>query len=78
MSLGDKRIVEVDEGDEHMTFDVAILVNAESCVKGMQTELYDSGVSYHMSPYHDHFEDYVQITPLINTTFRLLEKGTYK
>ena len=54
----------VDEGEDGFTtFDVAMLVNAEGSVEGTQTELYDSGASCHMSPYHDHFENYVPIMP---------------
>ena len=44
-----------------MTFDAAMLGNVEGDAEGMQTELYDSGASRHMSPYHDHFENYVTI-----------------
>ena len=40
-----------------------MLVNVEGCVNGIQTELYDSGASRHMSPYRDHFENYVLIAP---------------
>lgn len=32
-------------------------------VEGQQMELYDSGASCHMSPYRDHFENYVKIIP---------------
>ena len=42
----------IDEGEEgHTTFDAAMLVNVEGSVEGLQTELYDSGASHHMSPY---------------------------
>jgi hypothetical protein len=52
----------VDIGEEALTtFNAAILVNVEGNIKGKQTELYDSGASYHMSPYRDHFENYVSI-----------------
>ena len=55
---------EIDkEEDGHTTFDTAMLVNINRCVDGMQTELYDSGASCHMSPYCNHLEDYVQIAP---------------
>ena len=44
-----------------MTFDAAMLGNVEGDTEGMQTELYDSGASCHMSSYRDHFENYVTI-----------------
>ena len=57
-----------------------MLVNAEGCMEGIQTELYDSGTSHHMSPYHDHFEDYIPITPKLITAadkhyFQAVGKG---
>ena len=53
-----------DEGEDGWTtFDAAMLGNVEGDAEGMQTELYDSGASRHMSPYRDHFENYVTITP---------------
>ena len=56
--------LEMDEGEEgQTTFDAAMLVNVEGCVDGIQTELYDSGASRHMSPYQDHFKNYVLIAP---------------
>jgi len=45
-----------------------MLVNVEGDVEGVQTELYDSGASRHMSPYRDHFENYVAIAPKSITT----------
>ena len=65
-SLDDEEMneLEMDEGEEGgTTFDAAMLVNVEGCVDGIQTELYDSGASRHMSPYQDHFENYVLIAP---------------
>ena len=51
-----------DEGEDGwMTFDAAMLGNVEGDAEGMQTELYDSGASRHMSPYRNHFENYVTI-----------------
>ena len=42
----------IDEDEDGLTtFDAAMLVNVEGCVEGVQTELYDSGTSQHMSPY---------------------------
>ena len=40
-----------------------MLVNIGGNVKGILTELYNSGASCHMSPYHKHFENHVSITP---------------
>ena len=54
----------IDEREEgHTSFDAAMLVNVEGSVKGIQTKLYNSGASCHMSPYHDHFENYIPIMP---------------
>jgi hypothetical protein len=36
-------------------------VNVEGRIEGMQSELYNSGASCHMSPYQDHFENYMSI-----------------
>ena len=53
----------IDNEEEALTsFDTTMLVNVDGSVEGMQTELYDSGASRHMSPYQDHFENYVAIT----------------
>ena len=53
----------VDEGEDGLTtFDAAMLVNM-GAVEGTQTKLYDSGASRHMSPYRDHFENYIPIIP---------------
>ena len=52
-----------DKGEDGLTtFDAAMLVNIGNA-EGMQTELYDSGASCHMSPYQDHFKAYVTIAP---------------
>ena len=53
----------IDEAAETSTFDAAMLANTEGNNDGIQTELYDSGASRHMSPYRDHFENYTSITP---------------
>ena len=47
--------------NERSTFNAAMHMNAEGDAEGKQTELYDSGASCHMSPYRDHFENYVEI-----------------
>src|SRR5271155_1240381 len=64
--FGDEEMKEmaVDGGEDGVTtFDAAMLVNVEGLVEGAQTELYDSGASRHMSPYRDHFENYIPIMP---------------
>ena len=54
----------VDEGEDGCTtVDAAMLVNVGGSAEGVQTELYDSGASWHMSPYQEHFENYVSIVP---------------
>ena len=56
--------LEIDKGEDRLTtFDAAMLVDINGFNKGTQTELYDLGVSHHMSPYHDHFENYMPIAP---------------
>ena len=65
-SFSDEEMTELvmDEGEEgHTGFTAAMLVNVEGSVEGVQTELYDSGASRHMSPYRDHFENYIPIIP---------------
>ena len=52
-----------DHGKDGLpTFDATMLINI-SGAEGVQTELYDSGASRHVSPYRDHFEEYVTIAP---------------
>ena len=54
MELFNEETIElvIDEGEDALTsFDAAMLVNVEGNVEGIQTELYDSGASCHMSPY---------------------------
>ena len=54
----------IDKGEDALTsFDAAMLVNVEGNVEGIQTELYNSGASCHMSLYQNHFENYVSIAP---------------
>lgn len=62
-SFGDIEMdLTIDKGEDGLTtFDAAMLVNVEGSVEGIQTELYDSGASRHMSPYRDHFENYTSI-----------------
>ena len=66
MELFNKETIElvIDEGEDALTsFDATMLVNIQGNVEGMQTELYDSGASHHMSPYRDHFKNYISIVP---------------
>jgi hypothetical protein len=58
-----KDLVEYEGEDGLTSFDTAMLVNVKGSVEGMQTKLYDSGALRHMSPYHNHFENYVSIIP---------------
>ena len=78
-----KEIMELcnDEGEDALTsFNAAMLVNIEGNVEEIQMELYDSGASCHMSPYRDHFGNYVSIAPKSITAadkqyFQAIEKG---
>ena len=71
----------IDQGEDALTtFDTTMLVNVEGSVEGMQTELYDSGALHHMSPYQDHFENCMPITPKLITAadkhyFQAIGKG---
>ena len=77
-------ILTIDEGEDgETTFNAAMLVNVEGSVEGIQTELYDSGASRHMSPYCNHFEDYVPIAPKSITAadkryFQAIGKGNLR
>jgi hypothetical protein len=48
---------------DEQNLEAAMMVSEERKVGGKQTELYDSGASRHMSPYREHFENYVSIMP---------------
>jgi hypothetical protein len=54
-----------DDGCDAYTTTVtcATLVNAAGADEGVETDLYDSGASRHMSPYRHRFENYVSIAP---------------
>ena len=81
--FNDEDIIEltIDEGEDALTsFNAVMLVNIKGNVEGIQMELYDSGASHHMSPYQDHFENYVSIAPKSITIadkqyFQAIEKG---
>ena len=75
----DELVVDEEE-DGCTTVDAAMLVNVGGSVDGVQTELYDSGASRHMSPCQEHFENYVPIVPKSITTadkcyFQAIGKG---
>jgi hypothetical protein len=56
------------------TYDAAMLANSMS--PGIvETELYDSGASRHMSPYRDKFIDYIDIEP---KTITAADSGTFQ
>ena len=81
--FSDKEMMDLasDEGKEGLTsFNAAMLVNVKSNIEGVQTELYDSGASWHMSPYCDHFKNYISIAPKLITAadkryFQAIGKG---
>ena len=54
----------IDKGGkiEILTFTMAMLANAEVSLNH-KTELYDSGVSWHMSPYQNKFLNFISIKP---------------
>ena len=52
-----------DVAMETSMLDAAMIANTDQHNEGIQTELYDSGASRHMSPYRDHFENYTPIPP---------------
>ena len=53
----------VDRGEDGLsTYACATLINVEGG-EGIETELYDSGASRHMSPYREQMENYVPIAP---------------
>jgi mRNA-degrading endonuclease toxin of MazEF toxin-antitoxin module len=53
---------EPEEENITLTYDSAMLAN-EGGTPGVETELYDSGASRHMSPYRHHFINYTSIAP---------------
>lgn len=65
-SFNDEEMVELamDEGEDGCTaFTAAMLVNVEGSIEGVQTKLYNSRASQHMSPYREQFKNYVSIVP---------------
>ena len=64
-SFSNKEMIDfiTNEDEDGLTsFNAAMLINIGS-VERVQTELYNSGASCHMSLYQDHFENYTFITP---------------
>jgi hypothetical protein len=56
------RLVEDLGGDAFTrTFTCAMLANTGRDAKGVETELYNSGASHHMTAYHDQLENFVSI-----------------
>ena len=65
-SFSDEEMFELvmNEGEDgHTGFTATMLVNVEGSVESIQTELYNSRASWHMSPYQEHFKNYVSIIP---------------
>jgi hypothetical protein len=54
------RLVE-DLGGDVRSFTCTMLANIGRVTEGVETELYDSGASCHMSTYHDRLENFVSI-----------------
>jgi len=55
------------------TFDAAMLANS-GALPMVETELYDSGASHHMSPYRHKFIDFIDIEP---KTITSADAGTF-
>ena len=70
----------VDKGKDGLsTYACATLVNVEG-EEGIETELYNSGASHHMSPYCEQMENYIPIAPKSITAavkwyFQAISKG---
>lgn len=61
-------------------FNLAMLANVHASSSDASTELYDSGASRHISPYHHHFVNYTSIVPKPITAadkcmFNAIDKG---
>ena len=52
-SEGDRLVKDLGEDAFMRTFTCAMLANTGRTAKGVETELYDSGASLHMTAYHD-------------------------
>jgi hypothetical protein len=62
-----------DKGEACMKYESALLAHNCKHTPNTKTKLYDLGASHHMSPYHDHFINFVSITPKpITTTNKLV------
>ena len=70
---------DIEEENITSSFDTAMLAN-EAGTPGVETELYDSGASRHMSPYRYKFLNYISIPPKSitaadNGTFQAIGQG---
>ncbi|PSR87021.1 hypothetical protein PHLCEN_2v5279 [Hermanssonia centrifuga] len=73
-------IEDVEGAAYTLTFEHALLAKESSAACEFETELYDSGASRHMSPYHHRFLNFQSITPkpigaADNRTFKAIGKG---
>ena len=58
------RLVKDLGGDEFMrTVMCTMLANIGRVAEGVETELYDSGASHHMTTYHDQLKNFILIVP---------------
>ena len=57
------------------TFTCTMLANTGRIAKGVETELYDSGASCHMTTYRDQPENFVSIMPQTSAISKLMAWG---
>ncbi|THH02199.1 hypothetical protein EW026_g594 [Hermanssonia centrifuga] len=82
-SIPDSKEGSIENGKEAaytLTFEGAFLAKENALGQELETELYDSGVTQHMSPYRHHFIDFEAIPPkpisaANNCTFHIMGKG---
>ena len=60
---GDRLVEDLGEDAFTRTFTCAMLANAGRIAEGVETELYDSRASCHMTAYCDRLENFVSIVP---------------
>ena len=58
---GDRLVKDLGGDAFTRTFTCAMLANTGRDAKGVETELYNSGASHHMTAYHDQLENFVSI-----------------
>ena len=64
VECGEPMVLVEDNGESaYTTYDYAMLVNSAAVSNKIETELYDSGASRHMSPHRSQFENYISIVP---------------